>query len=34
MGEADAAAWLVADAERAISTLLDYLTDLDISRPL
>ena len=34
MGEVDAAAWLVADAERAISTLLDYLTDLDISRPL
>ena len=35
MGEADAAAWLVADAERAISTLLDYLNDVvGISRPL
>ena len=32
MGEADAVAWLVADAERAISTLLDYLSELDISR--
>ena len=31
MAEAEAAGWLVADAERAISTLLDYLTDLDIS---
>ena len=31
MDEAGAAGWLAADAERAISTLLDYLTDLDIS---
>ena len=31
MDEAGASDWLVADAERAISTLLDYLTDLDIS---
>ena len=31
MDEAGAAGWLMADAERAISTLLDYLTDLDIS---
>ena len=31
MDEAGASEWLVADAERAISTLLDYLTDLDIS---
>ena len=31
MDEARASDWLVADAERAISTLLDYLTDLDIS---
>jgi len=31
MDEVGAAGWLAADAERAISTLLDYLTDLDIS---
>ena len=31
MDEAGAAGWLAADAERAISTLLDFLTDLDIS---
>ena len=31
MDEAGAAGWLAVDAERAISTLLDYLTDLDIS---
>ena len=31
MSEAGAAGWLAADAERAINTLLDYLTDLDIS---
>ena len=31
MDEAGASDWLVADAEGAISTLLDYLTDLDIS---
>ena len=30
MNEAGAAGWLAADAERAINTLLDYLTDLDI----
>ena len=32
MDEAGTAGWLLADAERAISTLLDYLTDLDISQ--
>ena len=32
MDEAGAASWLAADAERAISTLLEYLTDLDISQ--
>ena len=32
MDEAGAGGWLVADAERAISTLLDYLADLDISQ--
>ena len=31
MDETGAARWLAADAERAISTLLDYLTNLDIS---
>ena len=31
MDEAGATGWLAADAERAISTLLDYLADLDIS---
>jgi len=31
MDEAEATGWLATDAERAISTLLDYLTDLDIS---
>ena len=31
MDEAGAVGWLAADAERAINTLLDYLTDLDIS---
>ena len=31
MDETGAAGWLAADAERAISTLLDYLTNLDIS---
>ena len=31
MDEVDASSWLVADAERAISTVLDYLTDLDTS---
>ena len=31
MDEAGAADLLAEDAERAISTLLDYLTDLDIS---
>ena len=30
MGETDAARWLLADAERAIATLLDYLADLDV----
>ena len=34
MDEVGAAGWLLADAERAISTLLDYLTDLDISDAL
>ena len=32
MDEAGAASWLAADAERAISTLFEYLTDLDISQ--
>ena len=31
MDEAGSEGWLVADSERAICTLLDYLTDLDIS---
>ena len=31
MNEAGAAGWLAADAECAINTLLDYLTDLDIN---
>ena len=31
MDEVGAAGWLAADAERAISTLLEYLTDLGIS---
>ena len=31
MGEGDAAKWLASDAERAISTLLDFLDDLQIS---
>ena len=31
MGEAGSGGWLVADAERAICTLLDYLTELGIS---
>ncbi len=31
MEEAGATDWLAADAELAVSTLLDYLTDLDIS---
>ena len=30
MGETDAARWLVADAERAVTTLLEYLADLDV----
>ena len=30
MGESDAARWLVADAERAVATLLEYLADLDV----
>ena len=30
MGEAPAADWLVKDAEKAVTTLLDYLDDLDI----
>ena len=30
MGEPDAARWLVADAERAVTTLLEYLADLDV----
>ena len=34
MDEVGVAAWQVADAERAISTLLDYLTDLDINHPV
>ena len=33
MDEAGSAGWLVADAERAICTLLDYLSDLDPSYP-
>ena len=28
MGEGDAARWLAADAERAVTTLLDFLDDL------
>ena len=31
MGEAPAADWLMRDAEKAITTLLDYLEDLDVS---
>ncbi len=31
MDEVGSGGWLVADAERAIGTLLDYLSDLDIS---
>ena len=31
MGESLAASWLMRDAEKAITTLLDYLEDLDIS---
>ena len=31
MGEALAADWLMRDAEKAITTLLDYLEDLDVS---
>ena len=31
MGEAPAADWLTRDAEKAITTLLDYLEDLDVS---
>jgi hypothetical protein len=31
MGEASAADWLMRDAEKAITTLLDYLEDLDVS---
>ena len=31
MGESLAADWLMRDAEKAITTLLDYLEDLDIS---
>ena len=30
MGETDAARWLLADAERAVTTLLEYLADLDV----
>ena len=30
MGETDAARWLVADAERAVVTLLEFLADLDV----
>ena len=30
MGETDASRWLLADAERAIATLLEYLGDLDV----
>jgi hypothetical protein len=30
MGESDAARWLLADAERAVTTLLEYLADLDV----
>jgi hypothetical protein len=30
MGETDAARWLVADAERAVTTLLEYLANLDV----
>jgi hypothetical protein len=30
MGESDAARWLLADAERAVATLLEYLADLDV----
>ena len=30
MGEAPAADWLIKDAEKAITTLLDYLEDLDV----
>ena len=30
MGETDAACWLVADAERAVTTLLEYMADLDV----
>jgi hypothetical protein len=31
MGEASATDWLMRDAEKAITTLLDYLEDLDVS---
>ena len=31
MGEAPAAYWLMRDAEKAITTLLDYLEDLDVA---
>ena len=31
MGEVPAADWLMRDAEKAITTLLDYLEDLDVS---
>ena len=30
MGETDAARWLLADAERAVATLLEYFADLDV----
>jgi hypothetical protein len=30
MGERDAQLWLVADAERAITTMLGFLTDLEM----
>ncbi len=32
MGEAPAADWLKRDAQKAITTLLDYLEDLNVSR--
>ena len=31
MGETPAADWLIRDAEKAITTLLDYLEDLDLA---
>ena len=30
MGETDAMRWLMADAERAVTTLLEYLADLNV----